>query len=443
MNKRLTLKRFLSFIILLLLTLSGASCSTPIPSLVTVASTPIISEPKVTTPQYPGEEVGISIDVASPSGVVLNYVWNADGGEIVRGQGSPAITYRVPEEVGTYNIRVSVEWDDQSVEKVVSIKVEVEATATFAPNPPTDTPTPTHTSTLTPSPTTTPTDTPSPPTRTLTPTKTNTPRSTSTPTLVPSPAATATPLPGLETIALTTMNSSIPWLPLDNKAAPCIQAYNFNITKPPFDNRLVRQAFALAIDRQAVINIANNFGVREAKIATTFIPADVLGRDLSGEIGLNFDIDRAKALLEEAGFPNGEGLPQIAVSFNRLERHQVMVDAMSTIWREQLGANVVSEPIDDWNSYLDLTLKDAPQIFRLGWCPGGNDPHEFLAPMYHSEGEENRTNFANSEFDQLVEQAGRTNIPIERQTLYIQAERILAEQEAIIMPLYSHLISYE
>jgi branched-chain amino acid transport system substrate-binding protein len=81
----------------------------------------MISDP---TPQEPGKEVGISVDVSSAGGVTLTYTWNADGGEIVRGQGSPAITYRVPEEPGTYNVRVKVEWDGQSVEKVTTIQVE-------------------------------------------------------------------------------------------------------------------------------------------------------------------------------------------------------------------------------------------------------------------------------------------------------------------------------
>jgi hypothetical protein len=117
----------------------------------------MISDP---TPQEPGKEVGISIDVSSAGGVTLTYTWNADGGEIVRGQGSPAITYRVPEEPGTYNVRVKVEWDGQSVEKVTTIRVEGEV-SNPTPEPSTDTPEPTvdtstQKATNTPSPTSTP-----------------------------------------------------------------------------------------------------------------------------------------------------------------------------------------------------------------------------------------------------------------------------------------------
>ncbi len=111
-----------------------------------VVVTPSIGEPKVgaPSPQQPGEEIGISIEIASTGGATLSYTWSADGGEIVRGQGSPAITYRVPQDPGTYNIRVKVEWDGQGVEKVTSVKVEG-AAEVQTPEPPADTPESTHT----------------------------------------------------------------------------------------------------------------------------------------------------------------------------------------------------------------------------------------------------------------------------------------------------------
>lgn len=170
---------------------------------------PTISEPKISapTPQEPGEEVGISIDVSSVSGTELTFSWQADGGEIVRGDGSPAITYRTPDKPGIYNVRVTVSWDSSSVEKVTTIRVEApdavaeseSPTDTPAPDSgdtsaepePTDTPEP-------PAPTNTPvppTDTPTPkptntPAPTATPAPTNTPRPTPTPTLPPTPVPT-------------------------------------------------------------------------------------------------------------------------------------------------------------------------------------------------------------------------------------------------------------
>jgi len=87
-------KKFSVFIGLAFLILSVIGCGSQEPAPAAVVSVPKIGEPKVgaPAPQKPGEEIGISVDVSSGSGVALSYTWNADGGEIVRGQGSPAIT---------------------------------------------------------------------------------------------------------------------------------------------------------------------------------------------------------------------------------------------------------------------------------------------------------------------------------------------------------------
>jgi len=128
---------------------TGCQEETPVPA--AAVQTPAISEPKVSapTPLKPGQEAGIFIEVSCPTGITLTYTWYADGGEIVRGQESPAITYRAPDTSGTYNVRVVVNWDGHSVEKTTFITVEEEPTptdtplaSTAKPVPPTDTPVP-------------------------------------------------------------------------------------------------------------------------------------------------------------------------------------------------------------------------------------------------------------------------------------------------------------
>jgi hypothetical protein len=148
--------------IILVWVVTGCSGKTPTP--VAAVQPPVISEPKVgaPTPLNPGEEAGISVDVSKATGVTLTYTWIVDGGEIVRGQESPAITYCAPEEPGTYNVRVVVGWDDQSVERAISIKVEEEPTPTPTSPPPTETPTPAAIDTPVPADTPASTDTPTP-----------------------------------------------------------------------------------------------------------------------------------------------------------------------------------------------------------------------------------------------------------------------------------------
>lgn len=135
-------------------------CQGETPTSIAAVQPPTISEPKVDapTPLEPGKEAGISVEVSRATGVTLAYTWEVDSGEIVRGQGSPAITYRAPDEPGVYNVRVAVEWDGQSVEKATSIEVQVKGpTPTPTSALPTDTPPQPLTATPTTSPDVTPT----------------------------------------------------------------------------------------------------------------------------------------------------------------------------------------------------------------------------------------------------------------------------------------------
>jgi hypothetical protein len=140
------------FILTTILVGGVAGCQGRTPTPIAEVKPPVISDPKVgaPTPLKPGQEAGIFIEVSCPTGITLTYTWYADGGEIVRGQESPAITYRAPDTSGTYNVRVVVNWDGHSVEKTTFITVEEGPTPTSTPRPPTE------------APSLTPTDTPSP-----------------------------------------------------------------------------------------------------------------------------------------------------------------------------------------------------------------------------------------------------------------------------------------
>jgi len=129
---------------------------------------PIVDSP---TPLNPGEEVGISLTISRAAGATVSYVWKVDlgGGEIIKGQGTPAITYRAPDVPGIYIIGVEVSWNDHSEERTefveveaenIEVEVEEEPPSTLIPTSPSpDTPTPT--SAVTPTSAATPTSSPS------------------------------------------------------------------------------------------------------------------------------------------------------------------------------------------------------------------------------------------------------------------------------------------
>jgi hypothetical protein len=282
------------------------------------------------------------------------------------------------------------------------------------------------------------------PPMTLTPAPTNTLVPSATPTRQPTetPSPTNTPLPGVVVVPIEKMARSIPWLSLDKGALPCTFYYGFNINKKPFDNRLVRQAFAAAIDRRTIADLANKYGVRNARPATTFTPPEILGRNLYGQVGIPLNPAKAQALLAEAGYPNGQGFPTITVVTNRRkddgDGNVRITNAIIAMWQENLKVNVKIEVFDDFKTYGDLLKRDAPAIYRLTWVSDSNDPDSFLKGAFHSQAEYNFGHLSNAEFDRLLEQAATLSDPAARQALYIQAERTLCQDQAAIIPLYHY-----
>jgi len=243
-------------------------------------------------------------------------------------------------------------------------------------------------------------------------------------------------LPGAETIPLTKLTASIPWLPLDPQAIPGSYYYLFNLSAPPFDDVRLRKAFVLALDREALSTLANSLN-NQTRPATTFTPPETLGRDLYGQVGLSFDPTAAAALLEEAGYPNGEDFPAFKLVLGADATNEALANAAVSMWRANLGVEPEVEILDlDDAAFFERLAADPGNITVLGWLADYNDPDNFLYAAFDSQSDQRVGGFANASFDQLVRRAATlSNDPAARQRLYIEAERILAEQAAFL-PVY-------
>jgi len=282
-----------------------------------------------------------------------------------------------------------------------------------------------------------------PPTSTSTPL---TPTSTFTPspepdTSTPEPTFTTTALPGTMVLPVDTLGEAIPWLPLDESARPVVNYVGFNVLRPPFNNALVRRAFAHAIDRQVLVEMAARYYVPNPKPATTLIPPETLGRDLYNSVGAGFDPQKARSLLTEAGYTDPSVFPTATIIVNAYgdtapgARYN-MANAMAEMWKANLGVEVKVEVIASFKEYGARLRSTPPEMFWQGWAADVNDPDNFLREIFHSDSEYNFGRFANRDFDKLVDTAVQSKNASERQVTYIQAERLLCESEAALIPLY-------
>jgi ABC-type oligopeptide transport system substrate-binding subunit len=256
------------------------------------------------------------------------------------------------------------------------------------------------------------------------------------PTVIPTP----TPLPGDLVLPIDSFSSEIPWLPMDNTKRPGTYMFMFNTTIPPFTNESVRKAFVAAIDRESLIPIAEKYGTENPVAATSLVPSETLGRDFYNVVGIPFDPDMAKQYLAEAGYTDPENFPSPTVLINvsgdaAPGYHVQIANAMIKMWQENLGITVNAELLD-WETYKERIVSNPPEILRLSWAADFNDPDNFLRELFVSDSQYNYGHFSNTEYDQLVEQAANTSDPAERQILYTQAEQILCEKDAAILPIY-------
>jgi oligopeptide transport system substrate-binding protein len=214
--------------------------------------------------------------------------------------------------------------------------------------------------------------------------------------------------------------------------------YGFNTTKKPFDNPKVRRALTLAINRKAIVdNITKGGEVPAMAFVPYGIPdssSDQEFRKIGGDqFFTDYDIEEAKSLLADAGFPNGKGLPEFSILFNTSDAHKNIAQAIQQMWNINLGlkCNLVNQ---DWKVYLDNRSKLNFDVARAGWIGDFLDPSTFLDIFYSKSGNSD-TGWKNLQYDKLIEDARGANDNFLRIKFLHEAEQILMD-EMPIAPIY-------
>ena len=206
--------------------------------------------------------------------------------------------------------------------------------------------------------------------------------------------------------------------------------YVFNTRVEPLDDRRVRRALALAVDRQTLASTVLN----DAVIGWGgYVPFGM--PDYSPPETLAFDPGEARRLLAEAGFANGEGFPPISLLYNTSEDHRTIAVAVQQMWKKHLNVDITLLN-QEWQVYLSNVRGGKFQIARRGWN-GDVSPDSFLDYMV-SDSPINAMGFSDPRYDKLMlEDARRTADVPTLMALYAEAERILLA-EAPIIPIATY-----
>jgi len=213
-----------------------------------------------------------------------------------------------------------------------------------------------------------------------------------------------------------------------------VQYLGLNVDAPPFDDPVVRQAFAQAIDKNKLADLVLK---NTALPAVGILPPGMPDYD-QNLVGLPYDPVRARQLLASSKY--APAMPQVVLAVSGTSGHMDSVTrAILSMIESNLGITLTVEQVE-WSYFLRDMNERRYQIYSAGWIGDYPDSQNFLDVLFHSQSSQNHMGYHNREADQLLEQARVEQDPAKRTTLYRQAERIIVN-EAPWIPL-THGIQY-
>ncbi len=212
--------------------------------------------------------------------------------------------------------------------------------------------------------------------------------------------------------------------------APYLGTYYYviNVRKTPLNNTKLRRALSLAIDRKSLAKHV----IKGGKLpAHSFTPPNTAG--YTADVHVKENVEQARKLLVDAGYPDGKGLPVFEIMYNTSNNSRKIAEAIQEMWRKNL--NVKVELINkDWKVYLDTFRTKNYTIAGCSWIGDYADPNTFL-DMWVTGGGNNRAGWSNKKYDELIKEASAADNNTERYILFKEAEDILMEKAPII-PLF-------
>ncbi|MGH3041438.1 MAG: ABC transporter substrate-binding protein, partial [Gaiellaceae bacterium] len=202
-----------------------------------------------------------------------------------------------------------------------------------------------------------------------------------------------------------------------------LQYVGFRADRPPFSNELVRKAFSHAVDRDLLVSRYPRAGLYRAASRGGAIPPAMPAH--SHRVGLEYDLEKARALLDEAGYPGGKGLPEIQV----VVPHWLQpLEPLTELWKP-IGArvNVVTR-----KAHIDWDVLGDAHMWWTGWTADYPDPDGFFRglltlgqwPFYRDD-----------DILELLERGRSLRDQSERMRVYHEVDHLWVGERAAILPI--------
>jgi oligopeptide transport system substrate-binding protein len=204
----------------------------------------------------------------------------------------------------------------------------------------------------------------------------------------------------------------------------------FNVKRKPFDDVRVRQALALALDKEDIVDKITRAGEH---IADTLVPPGSAG--YTPPRGLAYNPAKARQLLAEAGYPDGRGFPDVELLYPKRGTSEQVVTEIQALWQRDLGINSIHLRGQEWKVFLNTQELVDFDLSISGWIGDYNDPQTFL-DMFVTDGGNNQTGWGDPQYDGMLQTSENTADPAKRMQILHNMEKILVEDQVPIVPVY-------
>lgn len=227
------------------------------------------------------------------------------------------------------------------------------------------------------------------------------------------------------------------------QVVPALSVYYLGMQHklPPFDNVDVRKAFNYAIDRESIVTYTLQ---GEGRAAVHGIVPPFKGYDYENVKGYEYSVEKAKEHLANAGYPNGNGFPEITLQINPGggDRNVQIAEVVQKMLNENLGISIKIEQMQ-FAQHLENLETGKALFWRQGWIADYPDPENFLNLLYgghvpadlSTKAYINPMRYQNPTFDSIFNAALRTVDDAQRFELFRQADQQQVN-DAVIMPIF-------
>jgi ABC-type transport system substrate-binding protein len=213
-----------------------------------------------------------------------------------------------------------------------------------------------------------------------------------------------------------------------------VRFYGFNVNAKPTSARLVRQAVAHAIDREAITG-----DLYQGRVLTArgILPPGMFAYNPK-LTGYAYDPQRARALLAQAGFPDGRGLTPITIWSSVREDRVLREHELIRKNLDAVGIKVDFQYETHWPAFSKQLNERKLPGFLYAWFADVPDPDSFLSKLFHSASPANVTGYTNPAVDELLTRGRRARDPLQRAEMYRKAEQLIMD-DAPVFPVWHYV----